>query len=110
MIEALPSPPEFPSCRRPLPTAALILQGAQCAVAADRGRHVPEGLTNPESIKAIFSSITDADRISRADTEQITGLSTASSSRLLRRMVDEGELGITGSGKNTRYYLLRRKK
>ncbi len=57
----------------------------------------------------IYAYLAKEDRISRADTEQITGLSTASSSRLLRRMVDEGELGITGSGKNTRYYLRRQR-
>lgn len=43
MIEALPSPPEFPSCRQPLPTAALILQGAQCAVGGSQAATVGAG-------------------------------------------------------------------
>ena len=33
-------------------TDAMFIQGAQCAVATDRGKHIPEGLTNPEGIQA----------------------------------------------------------
>ena len=40
-------------------TDAMFVQGAQCAVATDRGRHVPEGLTNPESIKAYGEALAD---------------------------------------------------
>lgn len=76
-----------------------------------RNTAVQTGLPLRESNEdMVFAYLAKEDRISRADTEQITGLSTASSSRLLRRMVDEGELGITGSGKNTRYYLLKKKR
>ena len=38
---------------------ALFFQGAECAVAADRGKHIPEGLTNPEGIKAYGEAIGD---------------------------------------------------
>ncbi|MBQ6065523.1 MAG: hypothetical protein IJK89_01755 [Clostridia bacterium] len=38
---------------------AMFVQGAQCAVATDRGRHVPEGLTNEESIKAYGEAIAE---------------------------------------------------
>lgn len=40
-------------------TDAMFIQGAQCAVATDRGRHIPEGLTNPEGIKAYGEVIAD---------------------------------------------------
>ena len=42
--------------------------------------------------------------VTRAEVEQITGFSTASASRLLRRMADEGKIRTAGNGKNTRYY------
>ena len=38
-------------------TDAMFIQGAQCAVATDRGRHIPEGLTNPEGIKAYGEAV-----------------------------------------------------
>lgn len=56
--------------------------------------------TNEEKILAFLET---AEVISRSEVERITGLSTASASRLLRRMVDEGDLQIVGSGRNTRY-------
>lgn len=40
-------------------TDAMFIQGAQCAVAADRGKHIPEGLTNPEGIKAFGEALAD---------------------------------------------------
>ena len=57
--------------------------------------------TNEEKVLSLFS---DRDLISRLDAEQITGLSSASTVRLLRRLVELRLLGITGNGKNTRYY------
>ena len=56
--------------------------------------------TNEEKIYALLAN---TGTISRVDVEKITGLSTASASRLLRRLVEEGEVETTGSGKNTRY-------
>jgi len=41
--------------------------------------------------------------MTRARVEQLTGLSQASASRLLRRMVEEGKLKVSGLGKSTRY-------
>ena len=71
----------------------------------------PQTLCFNESYEdKILSYLSTADEISRADTEQLTGLSTASSSRLLHRMADEKQLAVTGRGKNTRYRLLRRGK
>ena len=61
--------------------------------------HFPE--SNEEKI---LSRLSETDIISRAEAEQITGLSTASASRLLKRLVDQGTLFVTGSGKNTRYH------
>ena len=40
-------------------TNAMFVQGAQCAVATDRGNHIPEGLTNEEGIKAYGEAIAD---------------------------------------------------
>ena len=40
-------------------TDAMFIQGAQCAVATDRGKHIPEGLTNPEGIKAYGEALAD---------------------------------------------------
>ena len=40
-------------------TDAVFIQGAQCAVATDRGKHVPEGLTNEEGIKAYGEAVAD---------------------------------------------------
>ena len=57
--------------------------------------------TNEDKVLSLFST---RDLISRLDAEQITGLSSASTVRLLRRLVEMKLLGITGSGKNTRYY------
>lgn len=48
MIETLPSPPEFPSCRQPLPTPALILKGTQCAVGSSQGATVGAGTGEAE--------------------------------------------------------------
>ena len=56
--------------------------------------------TNEEKVLSLLAK---ADMISRADAEQITGLSTASASRLLRRMIENGILVSQGNGKNTRY-------
>ena len=42
-----------------LGTDAMFIQGAECAVAADRGPHIPEGLTNPEGIKAYGEAIAE---------------------------------------------------
>jgi hypothetical protein len=42
-----------------LGTNAMFIQGAECAVAADRGPHIPEGLTNPEGIKAYGEAIAE---------------------------------------------------
>ena len=42
-----------------LGTEAMFIQGAECAVAADRGPHIPEGLTNPEGIKAFGEAIAE---------------------------------------------------
>ena len=40
-------------------TDAMFIQGAQCAVATDRGKHIPEGLSNPEGIKAYGEALAD---------------------------------------------------
>lgn len=58
--------------------------------------------TNEEKIRALFAS---SETITRADVEQTIGMSAASSSRLLRKMVEDGKLAVTGAGKNTRYYI-----
>lgn len=58
--------------------------------------------TNEEKILTLFAS---SETITRADVEQLTGLSTASASRLLHKMVEGGKLAVTGAGKNTRYYV-----
>ena len=58
--------------------------------------------TNEEKIRALFAS---SETITRADVEQTIGMSVASSSRLLRKMVEDGKLAVTGAGKNTRYYI-----
>ena len=52
----------------------------------------------------IVRFLASSGKISRADVERITGLSTASAARLLSRMVSSGELVISGKGKNTRYF------
>lgn len=59
-------------------------------------------VTNEEKIRALFAS---SETITRADVEQTIGMSVASSSRLLRKMVEDGKLAVTGAGKNTRYYI-----
>ncbi len=51
----------------------------------------------------ILSFLSNTGEITRADTERLTSLSSASASRLLRQMVQEGILIVTGNGKNTRY-------
>ena len=58
--------------------------------------------TNEEKILTLFAS---SETITRADVEQLTGLSIASASRLLHKMVEGGKLAVTGAGKNTRYYV-----
>ena len=58
--------------------------------------------TNEEKILALFAS---SETIARADVEQMIGMSVASASRLLRKMVEDGKLAVTGAGKNTRYYV-----
>ena len=57
--------------------------------------------TNEEKV---LSFLVSAEFITRIDVEQLTGLSPASASRLLRRLVDEGELEVMGGGKATRYF------
>ena len=51
----------------------------------------------------ILSFLSENDSISRADAEQLTGLSTASASRLLKHMTDQGDLLVVGNGRMTRY-------
>lgn len=51
----------------------------------------------------ILEYLSTARELSRADVEKLTGLSTASANRLLRRMVEGGDLEVSGNGKNTRY-------
>ena len=57
--------------------------------------------TNEEKVLSFLAS---TEFITRIDVERLTGLSPASASRLLRRLVDEGELEVMGGGKATRYY------
>ncbi len=56
---------------------------------------------SPEEL--VLSALGKAENISRADVETLTGLSTSSAARLLRRMVELGSLEVTGNGKNIRY-------
>ena len=56
--------------------------------------------TNEEKVLSFLAS---AGFITRVDVEQLTGLSTASASRLIRRMVEDGELEAMGGGRATRY-------
>ena len=57
--------------------------------------------TNEEKV---LSFLVSAEYITRIDVEQLIGLSSASASRLLRRLVDKGELEVVGGGKTTRYF------
>lgn len=56
----------------------------------------------------VLSLFSETEAISRADVEQVTGLSMASASRLLRKMVENGDLIVTGKGKRTRYQFKRK--
>ena len=57
----------------------------------------------PEQMIIRFLSTNET--ITRPDVEQITGTSTASASRILRRMVQNGAIIRIGAGKNTKYRL-----
>lgn len=51
----------------------------------------------------ILSALTGTNTITRTEVEHLTGLSTSSAVRLLKRMVEQGDLIVTGGGKSTRY-------
>lgn len=53
----------------------------------------------------IMKYLDDQETITRADVEQISGISTASAARVLKKMLQHGELIKIGEGKNTRYRL-----
>ena len=59
----------------------------------------------PEQMIIRFLSTNET--ITRPDIEQMTGTSTASASRILRRMVQSGDIIKIGAGKNTKYRLNR---
>ena len=53
--------------------------------------------------ETVLFNLPEGETMTRARVEQLTGLSQASASRLLRRMVEEGKLKVSGLGKSTRY-------
>ena len=53
--------------------------------------------------ETVLFNLPEGEAMTRARVEQLTGLSQASASRLLRRMVEEGKLKVSGLGKSTRY-------
>ena len=56
-----------------------------------------------EATARILSLAAREGGVSRADVERLTGLSTASASRLLRGLVKKGLIESTGGGRSTRY-------
>ncbi len=61
----------------------------------------------PEETVLAYLSAKEA--ITRPEVEQITGTSSATAARILRKMVQSGMLIRTGEGKNTRYWTVERK-
>ena len=56
-------------------------------------------------IEVILAYLSTKELIARQEVEQITGTSSSSAARVLKRMVQNGVLIRIGEGKNTRYML-----
>lgn len=92
----------YPSC-----PAGSLLQETPKVFKVTLPRLSPSGLKEPahpySDADQVLSLFAESETISRADAERVTGLSTASAIRLLRKMTENGDLIVTGKGKRTRY-------
>jgi len=60
-----------------------------------------------ESERIVMALFEDQEQIVRKDVEKALRISQAMAVRLLKSLVDKGEIRVLGGGKNTRYVLVR---
>ena len=63
------------------------------------------GVCDYTAEEMILEFLSAKETITRADVEQMAGISSASAARILRKMVLSGVLSKTGDGRNTKYRL-----
>ena len=72
---------------------------------SDRPSEPHRSATYQTAEEMILAYLSTKELIARQEVEQITGTSSSSAARMLKRMVQNGVLIRIGEGKNTRYML-----